>query len=734
VGGRTGERRSRPLSAGVGVPLMIDELASRFDARLADDGTIKYDPRPALRSLLPTTWPARRRRAAGRCAARLSEPESAPSRPPQARPSEQGSALPDVLHKGLAPTATPTAACDADPLLEHAPFVVSGYGERKHNARKSDMNLHRKPVSATLAILLTAGLVLTIGDAQVPGGHGWVSSAQAQPLRKLIARLRGQTQPYGIAKAEGRVEGNQVDVSSKYPGQLAEVLVEEGTNVVIGQVIARVSSPEFEAQLRAARSNLQSAQDALAGAEADIASRKAALEFAKSDFERGQELMKSGFITTQVFEERRRNYEGAEAAVNTMAARRDQAQASITAAQAEVQRIESMIHELTLVSPRNGQVQYQLARKGETVAAGEPIVTILDLTDLHMVVFLSAADAGRLAVGDEARVILDAVPDYVIPAQVSFVASESQFTPKTVETEDERAKLMFRVELRIDRQLLKTYYGRLEGGLTGSGFVRTKPDAKWPDELQVKLPPAPALPPIAEALPPGTPAPAPAPAPATQAAPPAAAPAPAAPAPAPAPAPPQIAQAPASAPAPAAQVPPPAPAAQTPTPAPAPAPIAQAPASVPAIASAAPAPASVAEAPAPSPPAETTTSPSTEQEPAAEFAPESIKQLIGAWASSEADCTRLFQRRGKALAFRQPVDKFAQAAIVESQRIRLPSAVCQVESASQEGGALKLSAECQDSISYTSRTVHVKLRSDTEIFYSPTGDPVLGTALMKCPL
>ena len=402
-----------------------------------------------------------------------------------------------------------------------------------------------------------------------------------------------------------------------------------------------------------------------------------------------------------------------------MTARRDQAQSAIKAAEAKVQQIESMIHDLTLVSPRNGQVQYQMARKGETVAVGEPIVTILDLTDLYMVIFLNAADAGRLGIGDEARVILDAVPDYVIPAEVSFVASDAQFTPKTVETEAEREKLMFRVQLRIDRQVLQRYYGRVETGLRGSGFVRTKPDAKWPAQLEVKLPPEPASPPIAEA-------PAPTPAaqtpllPAAQTPTPAPAPAPIAQTPAPAPA---VTQTTTAAPAVEAATPAPAPIAQAPMPAPAPAPATEA-----------PAPAPIAEAPAPSPAAETTTSASTEQESAPEFAPESITQLIGAWASSEADCTRLFQRRGKALAYRQPVDNFAQAAIVESQRIRLPSAVCQVESASQEGGALKLNADCQDSISYTSRTVHVKLRSDSEIFYSPTGDPVLGTALIKCPL
>jgi hypothetical protein len=122
------------------------------------------------------------------------------------------------------------------------------------------------------------------------------------------------------------------------------------------------------------------------------------------------------------------------------------------------------------------------------------------------------------------------------------------------------------------------------------------------------------------------------------------------------------------------------------------------------------------------------------QEPVPESTPESIAQLTGAWAYSLADCDKLFQRRGKALTFRQPVDQFAQAAIVESQRIRLPSATCQLERASQEGGALKVSADCQDSISFTSRTVFIKLKSDNEVSYSPTGDPVMATTLTRCPL
>jgi HlyD family secretion protein len=546
--------------------------------------------------------------------------------------------------------------------------------------------------------------------------------------------------PDGIVKAEGRTEAKQVDVSSKYPGQLAEILVDEGTKVTAGQVIARISSPEFDAQLRAEQSDLQSAKDASAAAEADIASRQAALEFAKSDFERGQELMKTGFITKQTFQERQRNYEAAQAAVQTMTAQRDEAKKSIEVATAKLEQVQAMIDDLTLVSPRNGEVQYKLKRAGETVAAGEPIVTVLDLTDIYMIVFLHAADAGKVPMGDEARVILDAVPEYVIPAQVSFIASDSQFTPKTVETADERKKLMFRVNLRIDPQELKRYFGRVEGGLRGAGFVLTSRDAKWPAELQVKLPSAPAVPPVAEA-----PALAAAPTSAVEAAAPAP-PTPVAEAPAPAAAPASAVQAAAPA--------APKPVAEAPTPTAAPSPATQATAPV----------APVAAPPAPAPGGETTTPeatpapkpagraasidqepdtqtapplrrapiPRVAQDPVPGFAPESLTQLTGAWAYSRADCDKLFQRRGKALAYRQPVDKFAQAAIVEPQRIRLPSATCQIDKASNDDGALKVSGDCQDSISYASRTVYIRLRSDNEVSYSPTGDPVLATTLIRC--
>jgi hypothetical protein len=223
-------------------------------------------------------------------------------------------------------------------------------------------------------------------------------------------------------------------------------------------------------------------------------------------------------------------------------------------------------------------------------------------------------------------------------------------------------------------------------------------------------------PPVSPSPTPVTPAPVasapPAPAPVAQKPAPLSAPAPPAQEAAPSPAPPAAQQA-AAPPAPA-----PAPPPATPSAAPT---VAQQPASPP------PPAAPLAEAPLPPP------TPAREAEVQGEYAPKSLAQLVGTWAYSPEDCERLFERRGGGWAYRQPVDKFAQAAIVESpKKILLPSATCQVDGASQTEGGLKVSAECADSISYTSRNTVITLRSPTELVYSATGDPVLATTLKKC--
>ena len=341
-----------------------------------------------------------------------------------------------------------------------------------------------------LTLLFIAGSVpLPAAYVHSPTGSLLSPAALAQSkARNVLDRVLGKKMPDGIVKTNGRLEATQVDVAAKYPGRLVDLTVEEGSEVTAGQVLGRVSSPEYEAQLRAAQSNVERAKQAQIEAGSQIDQKNAVLAAAKSDFERGEQLIEKQIITQQTFDQRRRNYEGAQASLQGAIAQRDQADAAIKSAQAEVERIEAILHDLILVSPRTGRVQYQLARNGEVVAAGGKVFTVLDLHDVYMTIFLPAASAGKLGIGDEARMILDPVPQYVVPAAISFVAADAQFTPKTVETKDEREKLMFRVKLKIDAEVLKTYSRRVKTGVRGLGIVRTIPAAAWPSDLQVRLP------------------------------------------------------------------------------------------------------------------------------------------------------------------------------------------------------------------------------------------------------
>ncbi len=347
-----------------------------------------------------------------------------------------------------------------------------------------------------LLVGVPLAVVIIAGGVPLPAAvtHSFVGNylspeAQAKgPVRNMLDRVLGRNLPDGVVKTNGRIEATQVDVAAKYPGRLVDITIEEGSEVKAGQVVGRISSPEYEAQLRSAQSNVERARQAQIEATSQIDQRKAALAAAKSDFERGQELIKTQIITQQTYDQRQRNFESSQAGVTAAIAQRDQADAAIKSAQAEVDRFESILHDLVLISPRTGRVQYLLARNGEVIAAGGKVMTILDLHDVYMTIFLPAAAAGRLEIGSEARIILDPAPDYVIPAKVSFVAADAQFTPKTVETSEEREKLMFRAKLQLDAEVLKQYSRRVKTGVRGLGIVRTNTATPWPDDLQVKLP------------------------------------------------------------------------------------------------------------------------------------------------------------------------------------------------------------------------------------------------------
>lgn len=296
--------------------------------------------------------------------------------------------------------------------------------------------------------------------------------------------------PDDIASGNGRIEAEIVHVAAKNAGRVVEVRVQEGDTVEAGQIVAVMDSRELKASLARAEAERAQADEDKAEAEAQIVEKTSQLRFATRELDRAVQLLSSGHTTEEKVDERRADRDSLAAALRAAQARRAAAERAAEADQAEVERIQAQIDDTTLRAPRAGRVQYRLAEPGEVLAAGGRVVTIADLTDVTMTIFLPTVEAGRLAIGSEARIILNAAPDYVFPAKIVFVADTAQFTPKEVETRSERDKLMFRVKLRISPDLLRQYSERVKPGLPGEAYVQLKPHVDWPETLAVNLPPA----------------------------------------------------------------------------------------------------------------------------------------------------------------------------------------------------------------------------------------------------
>lgn len=299
---------------------------------------------------------------------------------------------------------------------------------------------------------------------------------------------RAPALPPGFAQGNGRTEATRVDVALKFGGRIAEVLVGEGAFVAAGAIIARVEATELQATLRAAQAATRQVRQELAQAEALIAQRRGQATLARAELARAQTLLDRGYATAEALDLRRMEDTTAVATLDSALAARASTRAAIEAAEARVAALQADLADHVLTAPRAGRVQYRLAEPGEVLAAGGRVVSLLDLGDVYVDIYLPTAQAGRLAVGAEARLTLDAAPEFVIPATVSFVAAQAQFTPKYVETQSEREKLMFRVRLKIPADVLARYRPLVKTGLPGVAVVRLAPDAVWPAALAVKLP------------------------------------------------------------------------------------------------------------------------------------------------------------------------------------------------------------------------------------------------------
>jgi len=331
-------------------------------------------------------------------------------------------------------------------------------------------------------------------------------------LAYLLWKNMSKPDTEALVSGNGRIEATEINVSSKLSGQLEEILVKEGDFVEAGQVLARVKISTLEAQLRELEAQQRQAQDAIATAEAQVAMRiseKAAAEAmvqqretelmaAKNRLARTEVLAKEGASSKQQLDDERAAAQQAIAVLSAAKAQVQSAQGAIVASKsqvsaahsqvdaikASVERIKFDMDDAQLRAPLKARVQFRVAQPGELVAAGGRVLNLIDLSDVYMTFFLPETVAGKIAIGTEVRIVLDAAKNVVIPATVSFVADTAQFTPKSVETESERQKLMFRVKAKIDPTLLNKYIEQVKTGLPGVAYIKIDDQAAWPTFLE----------------------------------------------------------------------------------------------------------------------------------------------------------------------------------------------------------------------------------------------------------
>ncbi len=321
-------------------------------------------------------------------------------------------------------------------------------------------------------IVQIAALAILVGLSGLAGMYWWKQS-QAQL-------------PPGIMFGNGRIEADEIDIDTKFAGRIAQLMVDEGDMVTAGQVLARMDTQDLQQSLEKASAQVAQARRALDETHANVEQQRALVTLANPQMNRARELLKNGWITREMFDQRQQVLDGANAGLSAANAKAAQAQHAFEAAQHDVKLYQVNIADNALVAPRDGRIQYRVANVGEVLPAGGKVFTMLDISYVYMDIYLPTRDVGKIKVGSDARIMLDAYPDLAIPAKVSFIATQAQFTPKTVETKSERDKLMFRVRVRIDPDLLRRHADAVRSGLPGLAYVRADSSVAWPARLQGK--------------------------------------------------------------------------------------------------------------------------------------------------------------------------------------------------------------------------------------------------------
>ena len=378
----------------------------------------------------------------------------------------------------------------SDPLILTKAATSTSGNEKVDAAPGSTQQGRHEAAKAKIAASWHKGKwVFLIAAVAVIGGLAYAGWEHFQPPKL----------PAGFASSNGRIEATEIDVATKLAGRIVNELVDEGDSLKAGQVVAHMDIATIQAELREAKAKQATAMSMVdaaksmkaqreserAAAEAVVAQHNADLDLAKKNLVRAEQVARTpGAISEQQIDTDRSAIYADEAAVNSAKANVAAADAAISTAEAAIiaaesavadatatiERVQADIDDSTLKAPRAGRVQYRVAQPGEVLPGGGKVLNMVDLADVYMTFFLPTDWAGRVQQGAEVRLVLDAAPQFVIPAKVTFVADVAQFTPKTVETAEERQKLTFRIKAHIDPKVLEQVRPRCEDRLAGSGL------------------------------------------------------------------------------------------------------------------------------------------------------------------------------------------------------------------------------------------------------------------------
>jgi len=302
-------------------------------------------------------------------------------------------------------------------------------------------------------------------------------AAVAVAVGVVLYQLYGtESEDPNVIRVSGNIEATEAQTSFQVAGRVAERLVSEGQVVRKGDAVARLDTSELtqqvamrQAEVLAARANLAeleagSRQEEIAVARATLARAETEMQQQRREYERQRALHEKDAAATQDYERARTSYEVAQARVNEAREQlrlveKGPRQEQIKQARAKLRQAEETLEMDRirlgygqLCSPLSGVVLSKHIEPGEFVVPGTPVVTLADLDDVWLRAYVGETDLGRVTVGMRTEVTTDSYPGQAYAGRISFIASQAEFTPKHVQTQEQRVKLVYRIKIDIDNQ------------------------------------------------------------------------------------------------------------------------------------------------------------------------------------------------------------------------------------------------------------------------------------------